>query len=535
MIKTLFLSTTLIILYVVSNAQIKSKSVELIFGQEQRTSKVTTLSDIVGYDDNGIYAIKTTTKGPYGYGLVQSIVLQHYDKQMLLTKSVNLKMAGSKGEKTYEFIAQINNKLYIFSSFINKKSKQNSLYFQSINKKTLIPNKDLKRVTTIKYAGRPTRKAGDFSVKLSRDSSKLLINYNLPFKAGQKEKFGFIVYNNSMEKLWEKKVSMPYIQELFFKEDFEIDNKGDVYLLGLKYQSKKNQRKKGGPKYKYQILSYKNNGTEYKEYHVKIEGKSLTEMKITIDKNQNILCAGFYSNINSFDIIGSYYIKLDGNTNEIIHNNYKKFSADFLTQNMSESQAEKAKKKLEKGKDVFLYDYYLDNITLKEDGGLMLIAEQYNVRITRTSYQGAGGSMSTRTSYKYIYKDIIVINMEENGNVIWAKKIPKWQETSNDGGFFSSYSLSIVEDELLFIFNDNMKNIDKTKEPKIFNKSKESMVVLVRLDALGNTKKEALFSNKEIGILTRPLVCEQISNNETILFGQKKTIQKLSKIIFNHP
>ena len=42
-----------------------------------------------------------------------------------------------------------------------------------------------------------------------------------------------------------------------------------------------------------------------------------------------------------------------------------------------------------------------------------------------------------------------------------------------------------------------------------------------------------LFSSAETGIVTRPKVCEQISDNEMIIFGQKKTTQRFAKIKFD--
>ena len=42
-----------------SIGQTKSKDVDILWGPELKASKKTTLSNIVGYDETGIYAIKT--------------------------------------------------------------------------------------------------------------------------------------------------------------------------------------------------------------------------------------------------------------------------------------------------------------------------------------------------------------------------------------------------------------------------------------------------------------------------------------------
>ena len=106
--------------------------------------------------------------------------------------------------------------------------------------------------------------------------------------------------------------------------------------------------------------------------------------------------------------------------------------------------------------------------------------------------------------------------------------------TTNDGGFWSSYVLSVVGDKLFFVFNDNPKNLFLKPGDRVesFRRGKGSIAVLVELDNEGNQTREALYRASEAGILARPMVCTQISKNEMILFGQKKKIHRFSKITF---
>jgi len=94
--------------------------------------------------------------------------------------------------------------------------------------------------------------------------------------------------------------------------------------------------------------------------------------------------------------------------------------------------------------------------------------------------------------------------------------------------------MAVVDDKLYFVFNDNPKNLFYKGSGKIynFNKSKESLVVMVELDAQGKQSREALFSVKESDILTRPMVCEQISKDELVLFGQRKKTHRFAKLTF---
>ncbi|MBI9053411.1 MAG: hypothetical protein JEY96_06305 [Bacteroidales bacterium] len=521
-----------------------SNKVDINLGAEQKESKKITLSDIAGYDETGFYAVKRKRNA---FGFVSSITLEHFDNKQNFTKSVELDLKYQKKDMYYRFIIHINDELFLFSSFKNQKLKQNFLFIQSIDKNTLELKQGLKKIAQIDYSGKGRRNAGNFNYRLSRDSSKVLIYYDLPYDKGSKEKFGFHVFDKNLNQLWEKKVTLPYNDELFDIKNYKVDNLGNVHLLGRIIPERVKGDLYGKLKYKHQILSYLNNGNDLKEYLVEIEGKFLSEMQIELNDDQDIMCGGFYSDtytkvhsdvgykIGSDAATGTYFIKIDGNSKEIINKNFKEFGVDFITQNMSEKQKKKTEKKIEKGKknaDIRRYD--LKDFIIREDGRAFLIGEQYYVNISEQYYTDSKGDRKSKKVYTYYYNDIIVINISPEGKIEWATKIPKRQRTVDDGGFYSSYAHSVVNDKLYFVFNDNPENLsyDGVGTPAIFTKGRNSIVVLVELNSKGDYTRETLFSTKDEEIFTRPKVCEQISEKEMILYGQKKRTHRFAKITF---
>jgi len=87
---------------------------------------------------------------------------------------------------------------------------------------------------------------------------------------------------------------------------------------------------------------------------------------------------------------------------------------------------------------------------------------------------------------------------------------------------------------MYFVFNDHPANLEQHRKGKIypFKGSKDTMVVLVELDKNGNQTREALASSRDTNLLTKPIVCEQISAKEMILFGQRRKAQSLAKMTF---
>ncbi|MDH5381306.1 MAG: hypothetical protein OEW75_10665 [Cyclobacteriaceae bacterium] len=458
-----------------------------------------------------------------------NISLEHYDNKLKQIKSVELDLSSNNARRTYEFIIELNNTLFLYSSFKNQKDKKNYLFVQTINKTNLKLNDDLKKIAEIDYSNNSKNNAGNYNFKLSRKKSKVLIYYNLPFDKKENERFGLHVFDSKMNQLWEKEIILPYEEKLFSVEDYDVDSNGNVHLLGIVYDEKVKVSRKGKPNYKYHILSYHNSGNDLREYTANIGGKFLTDMQIAINDNNDIICAGFYSNEGTVSIMGSYFLKIDFKTREVITKSFKEFDLDFITQNFTERQEERAKKRADKGHNVEMYQFDLDDIILKDDGGAVLIGEQYYVR-TVTTQTGNG---TTTTTYNYFFNDIIAVSMNPDGSIDWAKKIPKRQITSNDGGFYSSYYLAVYKDRLNFIFNDNIRNISDPDPTRVWPfTGRKGIVVMVELNSRGEMTKQPLFASKEMGTIIRPVVAEQISQNEVILFGQWKKNQRFARVLF---
>jgi hypothetical protein len=503
--------------------------VSIEWGPELKAKKRSTLEDIIGFDDNNLYTIKFEGKGLMG----KDYVLESYDHKLALGVSEDLDLDMTGRDRSLEFMLHLDDKLHLFTSRADTKTKMNSLYYQNVDKESMTPNGKLIDIVQIDYSGHSKWNSGLYGYDLSRDSSKILIYYNLPYERGEAEKFGFKVYDNGMNELWSEEIILPYEDKLFSIEDYKVDNGGNVHLVGRLYKEVYKTKRRGNPNYTYQVLSYFDEGKNFKEYTISLDDRFLTDLQVAITDDQNIVCGGFYSDKGSFSIKGSYFLKVNGETKEIMHKSFKEFGIDFITQNMTERQEKNKKKKESKGKTVELYEYDLDDIVIRSDGGAMLIGEQYYWYTTTTTTTNSNGGTSTTTIYHYVYNDIIVINIDPEGEIVWTEKIAKRQHTTNDNGFYSSYALAAVGSNLYFFFNDNPKNLEYTGSGKVYGMNgKKSVVTMVELDSDGKQERESLFAAKDAEVMARPKVCEQISSKELILFGQKKKTQRFARIKF---
>lgn len=499
------------------------------WGKEFNAPRNSTVADIIGYDASGFYVLKSK----FAAFSNSTLELDKFDNNLNPSKSIELELSEGGKRTNLEHIVHLDGQLLMFTSFPDQRTKINALYVQPVNKQTLLPSNTNKvKIAEINYEGNSKRNSGSFSFRLSQDSSKVLIFYSLPYDYREPEKFGFLVMDKEMNQLWQQNVTLPYRDDLFDVESFKVDNYGNVYLLGLLYKDVRRAKRKGEANYQYKVLSYTDQGATAREYSVSLPDKFLTDMQIGIRSNKDIVCSGFYSDQGKLSIRGTFFLSIDAETKEIKTKSFKEFDIDFITQNMTERQAEKAKRKEERGQEQELYEYDLDKLIVRSDGGALLIGEQFFINtVTTTTYFNR--MPMTRTVTHYYYNDIIMVSIRPDGTIDWAVKIPKRQHSVDDGGFYSSYAMAINRDKIYFVFNDNPNNLDYSGVGRVSQTpSRNQVVTVVSVNPRGEMKRQILGAGAG-EVIIRPKVCEQISYSEMLLFGQRRRTQQFGRITFD--
>lgn len=515
-----------------ATAQESSRKVTIKWGQPFEGKRTETISQMVGHDGDNVYVLRTKAK----FMADPDYTLVRLNARLVEDRAIGLDLNSSYSDRRYlSKLLHWKDQMLLFTEARNNKTKRRSLNLQEIDLKAMrLKGGRPKRLADINYSGNWRGNSGDFDLKLSLDSNKLLVHANLPYEKEEAERFDLYVYEPGMELLWKKEITLPYTDELFSVQDFQVDEAGDVYVLGRVYKEKAKEKRRGQVNYRYEILAYRENGEHLEQYPVEVKGHFLTDMSVAVNQAGDLLCAGFWSDEGTFSIKGSYFLRVDRESGDVVRQSFEEFGIDFITQNMTERQEKKARKKDAKGETPELYEYDLKDIIIHPDGGATLVGEQYFIRVVTTTTSSGAGASSTRTTTYYHYNDILVVRISPEGDIMWNQKIPKHQVTANDGGFYSSYALAVVDGSLFFMFNDNPKNLMKEEgdKTKLMRLGKESIVVLVEVAPDGNVEKEALFSSKEVDIITVPKVCSQVSGQEVILFGKRKKDQRLARLTF---
>lgn len=234
-----------------------------------------------------------------------------------------------------------------------------------------------------------------------------------------------------------------------------------------------------------------------------------TYMKLDNSDNK-IYIAGFYSDKKNGSYDGILYSCYDPAVQNIEFNKFIPFSGTLYS------------KFMERNKKNALNDYQVRQLILKQDGGFVLLAEEYYVS-TRNNYSPGLGYYSFYypamgpSVREYHYNDILAMSYDKEGVNEWNNIIRKNQYSQEDDGFFSSYLLVNTGGTLGILYND-------------FNMAR-SKIQMTSLDAEGNTQLQTFYNDQNNGDWV-PRLGRQISSREVVIPCLYKKEISFAKILF---
>ena len=517
-----------------ARAQTKSDAADVNWGPELNDKVDGSFGYLFGQDKESIYALMSRKR---------ETLVQRMDMNMKAVYQKPLELELDKKDMILEGLRVVGSNIIVFTSLFDKKEDQNNLYAKVYNAEDFSPKGRMEKIARI--TAEKSNNKGSFDVYVSPDDSKVMVEIEAPRERKKEQKLvkeGFIakVFDADMNPIWDGTLSLPYLDNEFRRESVRIDNDGSVVMIGVKYADKAEARERkrdGQSTYGYHFVVFKNAQDEPTDFTVDVAGKFLQDMTVSLGESGDIICAGLYSEKGVRGLKGPFYMTLDRSTKSIKQQSFGEFSHEFITAYMTEREEKKAERKAAK-KDQELgieWDYNLHEIIRRDDGGAVLIAEQYYMYAVTTCTTNPNGGQTCRTTYHYIYNDIIAVNIDPQGNIEWSAKVPKRQHTVNDDGYYSSYALEVKGDKIYLIFNDTGENLflkpgDKIKQFEF--KGKDALVTIATIDGDGNTKREALFSPERRETILRPKDCEQMDDDRMFIYSTRKKEYRFGVISF---
>ena len=422
-----------------------------------------------------------------------------------ITATGRLQIIANDGMANFEGARVVGEKLMVFLS--DRLAGKNHFYVQEYDSdiQPVGPSKEL-----ASYDLEKGKAKGFFTVIGSRDNNCLGVIWEIPGKREEKDRYGFKVYDREMVELTEGDYKLPFEGRLSRIDQHYLSNTGDYFISVTEFRASDEKRMfKTFLDYKaMHILHVTNEGID--DFEINLAGKRVEAMAMNSDDKRIFTLTGIYGDEGQAGVSGLFYLRANFDEQKVIDEGFEKFGKDFITQDWTDRQKEKAEKREQRGKgEPQLFNYVMHQTEVLKDGSLVGSLEQYYVVVYTYTDPRTGAS---RTTYTYYFNDIIAFKVGKDGGFDWLKKINKYQVSSNDGGPYSSYARFVDKGKLCFIFNDNDRNYDERGNYLIIDKiypanfgKKRNVVAIVEVDLEnGEVKRNTFFDRKEISALAIP-------------------------------
>lgn len=438
--------------------------------------------------NGGVLAIKVTGRGK------NEFVFQKFEGDNLNEKSKKTEIVEIRGFN-FEYIAEINKKLYLLYSVYDKPNKSEQLFAREIDmngggfvgSETLLVKTDKKLVGSY-YVGYSAQ--GKFSLDISDDENTFIIRYRYPpLSRNDSENYdviGVSVFGADLDKKWEADLKMPYTEALMDNLDFTIGSNGNAYFLIRKYKEEVRRGNSNDPDNQSMAILIADADGDIAETEFKLKDDFLIDDVILKENSKkDIVCAGYYRKSNSASVDGAFMIAID-KSGDLGEGQYYEFTADFIKQyrNLS-ARAEKKMDKKEQEDGLSFTNLRMRKIRLMDDGGVVLAGEIYYV----TTYTDSKGN----THYVYHYNDVILTKINANGELAWMKKLPKRSTTE-------SFRIMGSKDNIYVLFSDNPLNakLSDDENPHQARGSERQVIAYELNGETGDKTYMPLFGYREI-------------------------------------
>jgi hypothetical protein len=440
-------------------------------------------------------------------------VLSRFDEK--LNQIAEKELYANDKDVNFTGMFSLKGNLVMFTKQYDKDDKYTTLNATQIDSKTLgvINSKEVGKFEAISK-----RKQADISLRSSPDSSYVLVYADAPYKKNENEKFFMSVWDRTMNKQWEKMITLPYADKYVVIDEFLVSNEGEVYIMFKHYDkevSREKVRENGEnvPSYKYKMLIY-GKDDKPREHVLDFQNKFVHEVSLQFNADGNITMLGLYRNKYNGYVSGSFMAMFDKDTKKVTMKKMEQFPLDNLLTYIKKDNMGSAKE------DGGLSGRFrIMGTNKRNDGSVDLLTELNYMYIVR-SYNS---STHTYREYPvYVAGDIVVINYKKDGKVVYTR-VPKNQRQTYTNDCVSFKWMNQGNNLLLF-YNDSKKNLkrDLEKSPKSMGKTNKTEFVMAVVSDKGNLNRQSIFSNKGMDVTAKVPITGSIAPNTFLIYAEKR-------------
>jgi hypothetical protein len=247
---------------------------------------------------------------------------------------------------------------------------------------------------------------------------------------------------DKMQVLWDKTVQLR--DDRYLSDDLRemvLTNAGDLYLAGERH----NRR---GRIEDHEFELYRVGAGSEATVRLPATEFLTNDVKFAFDnKYRRLVGAGLYADKNRDRANGTFLITLEHGSS----------AAKLTSEPFDDKFLAVLRRKEDDPSNRGVDDATARQIILRQDGGVVLIAERYR-EIQRGAAAGRGFFRDgMRLVVDFFFDDVFIVAMNPDGKTHWRTVLHKKQYSQDDEGTFSSFFLVRNADKMRFLFNDEIK------------------------------------------------------------------------------
>ncbi len=339
----------------------------------------------------------------------------------------------------------------------------------------------------------------EFEFSISEDETKLLI-YHIDRQTLLKA-VSFDI--KSMKTLWEREIELEEFNNIRDYVFFLTNNRGDLIYI-VERDNNLSRRKD----HSFSVYYYRGATGILTRYQIPMMEKLSFDITFLFDDlNRKIVGVGLYSEKNTARAVGYFTLFIPENPNMRYTLNFQEFDDEFVS-NLTGRAVDDNKG---------LQECNIQNVVLRQDGGLLLIGEMNRQFERRLASSGRIVMDSySRFIVDYYYDDIFIISIHPDGKNHWQQILYKKQYSQDDNAVFSSYFLFKTPTQLRFLFNDEIRP--------------ENTVTEYIINGNGNLDRRSVLNTQNLKLRLRFRDAVQVDFNEVVIPSERRNRLRLVKI-----
>lgn len=254
-------------------------------------------------------------------------------------------------------------------------------------------------------------------------------------------------------------------------------------------------------KSKYMLLAADSTLSEIQGYYIQEKNLNISSPEIVYSSfSGKFLFCAFYSYKSNTGNQGLLNIEYKASSVSFAYPFYSLFERPIVKQLIGVKAADDGRE---------MSNFYVRKLIPKSNGGFFVVAENYMVSTKFETIFVNGTTPQVAQSLVYNYGDILMLNYDSIGQLLWYKQIHKKQTSVAGESYYHSIGILVTDTCINILFNDDSQNDNKIMYVKTDYNGKIDMKMLLK----SNSGFSAVvpFEGKQVGYnsLVLPLIQER--------------------------